>query len=49
MKLKVFNNNSQLLEIKEDWNKLFNEGSYSVFQSFDFCYESSLEKNLFII
>jgi CelD/BcsL family acetyltransferase involved in cellulose biosynthesis len=49
MKVKVFNNNSQLLEIKEDWNKLFNEGSYSVFQSFDFCYESSLEKNLFII
>ena len=40
MKVKVFNNNSQLLEIKEDWNKLFNEGSYSVFQSFDFNYYS---------
>ena len=49
MKVKVLNNNSQILEIKEDWNKLFNKGSYSVFQSFDFCYESSLEKNLFII
>ena len=49
MKVKVLNNNTQLLEIKDDWNKLFNEGSYSVFQSFDFCYESSIGKKLFVI
>lgn len=49
MKVKVLYNNSQLLEIKEDWNRLFDLGCYSIFQSYDFCYESSLGKNIFII
>lgn len=49
MKIKVLNTDRQLLNIKDDWNALYEEGSYSVFQSFDFCYESSIGKSIFII
>lgn len=40
MKIKIYNKIEDLLLIKEDWNKLFIKGDYSVFQSFDFNYYS---------
>jgi len=49
MKVKILEHKSQLLEVKEDWNRLFNDGDYSDFQSFDYCYHSALVSNLFTI
>ncbi len=40
MKISIINKIEDLLLIKEDWDRLFIKGDYSVFQSFDFNYGS---------
>jgi len=40
MQISVINKIEDLLLIKEDWDELFIKGDYSVFQSFDFNYQS---------
>ena len=38
MEIKVINKLEDLFLIKKDWDKLFEQGDYSLFQSFDFNY-----------
>jgi len=49
MLVKVIDNIDDLLLLKEQWVNLFNEGDYTVFQSFDFCYNSVLGAEICII
>jgi len=49
MKVKILKHSNELLEIKEVWDKLFNLGEYTVFQSFDYCYNSALTSDIYII
>lgn len=49
MRVRVLENISELLLIKEQWDQLFLKGDYTAFQSFEYCYNSILTSNLFII
>ena len=51
MQISVINKIEDLLLIKEDWNSLFKDSYCSVFQSFEYCFQSSKINNsqLFII
>ncbi len=51
MEIKIINKIEDLVLIKKDWDELFSKGEYSIFQSFDFCYNSASIKNskLFVI
>ena len=40
MQIKIFNNIEDFLLIKDDWDRLFASGNYSVFQEFHFNYLS---------
>ena len=40
MKVRVIKNKEALLLIKKEWDKIFLEGEYTIFQSFQFCYNS---------
>ena len=45
MKVRVIKNKEALLLIKKEWDKIFLEGEYTIFQSFQFCYNSLNEKS----
>ena len=45
MKVRVIKNKEALLLIKNEWDKIFLEGEYTIFQSFQFCYNSLNEKS----
>jgi len=45
MKVRVLKNKEALLLIKKEWDKIFLEGEYTIFQSFLFCYNSLNEKS----
>lgn len=45
MKVRVIKNKEALLLIKKEWDKIFLEGEYSIFQSFQFCYNSLNKKS----
>lgn len=45
MKVRVIKNVEALLLIKKEWDKIFLEGKYTIFQSFQFCYNSLNEKS----
>lgn len=51
MKVNVISNINELSQLKEQWNKLFNDGGYSAFQSYEYIYSSALTNgsNLFVI
>jgi|TARA_B110000091_G_C13700805_1_gene426197 hypothetical protein len=51
MQISVINKIEDLLLIKEEWDKLFIKGDYSVFQSFKYCFQSAKINNsqLFVI
>tara|TARA_B100000902_G_scaffold392929_1_gene446217 strand:+ start:64734 stop:65768 length:1035 start_codon:yes stop_codon:yes gene_type:complete len=49
MRCKLFNSSSDLLYIREEWNKIFMSGFYTVFQSFEYCYYSSLSSNIYVL
>lgn len=45
MKVSVIKNKEALLLIKIEWDKIFFEGEYTIFQSFQFCYNSLHKKS----
>lgn len=45
MKVRVIKNKEALLLIKKEWDKIFLESEYTIFQSFQFCYNSLNEKS----
>ena len=51
MQIKVIENIESLKAIQGNWEDLYNEGNYSVFQSFDYCYHSAVinKSKLFVI
>tara|TARA_B100001250_G_scaffold40975_1_gene32429 strand:- start:11546 stop:12550 length:1005 start_codon:yes stop_codon:yes gene_type:complete len=40
MKIEIYKYKDQIAELKEDWDLLFDNGEYSVFQSFVYCFNS---------
>ena len=50
MKLKIIQNIEDFQLLEKYWNNLYSKGEYSVFQSFEYCYNSVLKlKNIFVI
>ena len=50
MKVSVVKNIKEFKLLEKGWNELYSHAEYSVFQSFDFCYNSVLKSdNIFVI